>query len=74
MPIILNFMTLCEYFIRTCFGFGRVGSVKYDCEADCDDDDDDDTEPLCYCNLCNSFRNMSLFFTHRLRYIEVSNN
>jgi len=63
-----NFITLCKYLINNTFGFTKIDSIEFEYN----DEDKDDREEICYCSLCNTFRNITLmkyiilFATRRL--------
>jgi hypothetical protein len=79
MIFIHNFITLCKYLINNTIVFIGINSINsiYSIEFEYIDEDKDDKEEICYCNLCNTFRNITLlkniilFTTRYLKYKKV---
>lgn len=73
MIVVDNIITLCKYVIHKTIRFIRSEIIGIDSiEFEYLDEDKDDNE-MCYCNLCNTFRNIILFTTRHLKCIKNKN-
>lgn len=59
------FQNLITYFTYLC-NFKNEYRLEYDNDKNKDDED----EIICYCNLCVTIKNISLFMTRRLKFIK----
>jgi hypothetical protein len=67
MIFIHNLITLCRYFINNTIWFVGIDSIEFEYI-----DEDTDEREICYCNLCNTFRNIILFATRRLKCNKIN--
>jgi hypothetical protein len=69
MIVIYNFFTLCKYLINNTIGSMNIETIFFENKKD-----DNKFEPLCECNLCYIFRNITLFLTQPLKCKMIISN